>query len=181
MILNVSDAILLLELEAFKFVLNDDTWKKFGYSRRPKRGSFFNRFVSKEKFIKETFLSREFFCAAIGEGLFPFCKENNSEYRQKIVDFAVNSTLTTDDSIRRALRFESYNDAYSYIYNHVTDYVDNKEDSSSGVFIKHSKCEIGLSVTPEYICSVCWLDESNIKNFKLASLCVVAKGVVYDL
>ena len=41
-------------------VVSDHNWKFFGFKRRPKRGTFFNRFICESKLKKEQFLTREF-------------------------------------------------------------------------------------------------------------------------
>ena len=44
---------------AIHTVMDDHWWKEFGFSKRPKRGRFFDKFINKDQLAIETFLVRE--------------------------------------------------------------------------------------------------------------------------
>ena len=45
-----------------KFVMDDTNWRLVSFRRRPRRGAFFDCFVSRRRLARETAVLREFFC-----------------------------------------------------------------------------------------------------------------------
>ena len=58
---NINEQTLYLASLIAGAVIKDEHWKLFGFKERPKRGKFFEKFVSKNELIKENFLIRELF------------------------------------------------------------------------------------------------------------------------
>lgn len=50
------------------FISSDDTWISYGFKKRPKRGSLYNRFINKEQLAIERFINREIFIFCIYQG-----------------------------------------------------------------------------------------------------------------
>jgi len=48
-----------------QFVLDDENWRLVGYARRPRRGSFFSRFLPRQRLERETRILQEFLCLTL--------------------------------------------------------------------------------------------------------------------
>jgi hypothetical protein len=50
---------------SLQFVLDDENWRLVGYARRPRRGSFFSRFLPRQRLERETRILQEFLCLTL--------------------------------------------------------------------------------------------------------------------
>ncbi|MEK4207142.1 hypothetical protein [Paenibacillus sp. FSL R10-2788] len=118
-----------------KMVLDDWTWKVFGYKKRPKRGTKFNRFVNQKKLVSETFLVREIFISCFSSGIITI--QFNRNMFERILDFMLERFLNTEGIIN-ALRFDSKREAKNYLLEGLREYAGIDLDSFVSVFIKRA-------------------------------------------
>lgn len=118
-----------------KMVLDDWTWKAFGYKIRPKRGAKFNRFVNQKKLMNETFLVREIFISCFASGIIAI--EFDSNITEKILEFMLEQFLNTE-GIVKALRFDSKREAKNYLLEGIKEYVVIDLESFVTVFFKRA-------------------------------------------
>lgn len=105
-----------------KVVLDDWTWRVFGYKKRPKRGALFTKFIKKTELIRETFLVREIFIMCSSSGIIEISKKVDEETLSKVISFVVDDLLNYD-GITGAFRFNSRREAENYIIDGIYDYV----------------------------------------------------------
>ena len=67
-----------------EFLLDDETWKLFGYKKRPKRGAIFSRLFPK-KYELDNFIFRHFFILGVIDVLNGIKKSKQSYYNKTIV------------------------------------------------------------------------------------------------
>jgi hypothetical protein len=121
-----------------KTIFDDWTWKVFGYKKRPKRGAFFNRFVSEPKLIRETFLIREFFLSSCASGLVSLPRKYPKEFCLKIGKYIIDSLLSVDGTVK-AFRFTSQKEARDYLEEGLNNYLETEFDSFVTVFFKRAQ------------------------------------------
>lgn len=49
-----------MALESFQIMREDQIWRMFGFNKAPKRGNFFNKFISEENLRQEGFIKKNF-------------------------------------------------------------------------------------------------------------------------
>ncbi|WP_405168324.1 hypothetical protein [Paenibacillus sp. FSL H3-0286] len=118
-----------------KMILDDWTWKAFGYKKRPKRGAKFNRFVNQKKLISETFLVREIFISCFASGIIAI--EFDKNMSERIVGFMLERFLNTEGIIK-ALRFDCKREAKNYLLEGIQEYVVVDLESFVTVFFKRA-------------------------------------------
>ncbi|WP_340031142.1 hypothetical protein NSQ20_25545 [Paenibacillus sp. FSL K6-1122] len=119
-------------------VLDDWTWRVFGYRKRPKRGAFFTKFIKKSKIIRETFLVREIFIMCSSSGIIEISKKVDDEILSKVIRSMVDDLLDYD-GITVAFRFNSKREAENYIIDGIYDYVNAEFEEFNSVLFKRAQ------------------------------------------
>lgn len=119
-------------------VLDDWTWRVFGYRKRPRRGAFFTNFIKKSKIIRETFLVREIFIMCSSSGIIEISKKVDDELLSKVIKSMVDNLLDYD-GITVAFRFNSKREAENYIIDGIYDYVNAEFKEFNSVLLKRAQ------------------------------------------
>ena len=125
-------------------VLEKEHWQAFGYRKRPRRGKYFDVFISAKKLELETVLLREFWAASFSR---VFCWTLNQRQFQYRIEFIARLIDFCIDGISRPLwssfSFTTVDDAIIFLVDSCQDYgnIDLKEHVK--VFLK--RCRSHLS------------------------------------
>ncbi len=107
------------------FCLDDSVWKDFGYKKRPRRGSWFNRFIKEDILKKEIFLLRELFICCISTCILTLNDSYSFEFKMKIAARMIEKLLSLDGIIS-AYSFSNCDDAAKYFINGIKHYHTDK-------------------------------------------------------
>lgn len=133
------------------FCLDDKVWNIFGYNKRPKHGSYFNKFIKTEVLLKEKFLLRELFVSCVADCTLAVTNDYPVELRHKIAVRSIHLLLTYDGCIV-AFGFQTYEEAIQYFSKSLKDYLNNEK--SADVFITHANNILGELFNPVWIVSI---------------------------
>jgi|GEM_PF-4951471 len=117
--------------------MDDLTWRLVGFRRRPRRGPFFDRFVSSERLERETTLTREFLwlaLAAMTRWVFHRSAQVESPalLLGRILELSIDGL---SDPLWPVFRFKTREEALSLTSNAIVAYVVAKPaDQGAGVF-----------------------------------------------
>jgi hypothetical protein len=138
MIKNASDFSDQLMGISVNTVLDDWTWKAFGYKRRPKRGAYFQKFLSEQKSVREKFLVREFFITSCASGLVSLSEKNSLDFRLRI-GMHIIDTLLSVEGITKSFNFTSKEEAKDYLNKGLVEYVNKGYDNFTSIFFSRAK------------------------------------------
>jgi hypothetical protein len=96
-------------------MLDDNTWRAFGFRRRPRRGAFFNRFIERRKLERETVLLRELSAASFS-AIFRWADSldrfpHGAAFLAKLLEYCIDGITVP---IWPVMRFDSRRDAIAY-------------------------------------------------------------------
>lgn len=120
--------------------LDNNIWRLFGYKKRPKRGSFFNRFINEKKLFTEKFILREIYIICIINAI-SFI-ENEIEVKDLILKRTLDQFFSYQGIIE-ALYFTSEFEAYNYFYKSLYDYLNSSREEYNNIFINRSQNILG--------------------------------------
>ncbi|WP_433752293.1 hypothetical protein [Paenibacillus amylolyticus] len=135
---NIEDLLSELTGISSRMVLDDWTWRVFGYKKRPKRGAFFTKFINKSKLIRETFLIREIFIMSSSSGIIELSKKVDDEILSKWVKSMVEELLDYE-GMTGAFRFNSRREAENYIIDGIYDYLNVELEEFNSAFFNRAK------------------------------------------
>ena len=130
------------------FCLDSNIWRMLGFKRRPKRGSFFTKFVKSDVLVKENFILRELYVSCIADCINAVANTYVVEYRFKIAARAIEIMLLYDGCIE-SYGFDTYHEASLYLTNCLKDYFNNEE--ASVVFVTHATNILGKYFNPAWL------------------------------
>ncbi|WP_348624806.1 hypothetical protein ABFT51_09095 [Paenibacillus peoriae] len=142
---SIKEIAIELSIISGKMVLDDWMWKAFGYNKRPKRGAFFTKFISRSRLVRETFLIREIFIACCSSGLIALSTKVDTDMISKIIGLILD-TLLNVDGVTAAFRFNSRREAENYILEGFNEYM--KEDIGNFNTVLFDRAQI---FTEDYI------------------------------
>lgn len=103
-----------LAFGVFQSVLHDQQWRTFGFKGHPRRGSLWDRFISKDRLALESFLLREFAILAIAQTTRTIKRRLAPDWTTLIVA-RVLSTLLIDRGVRESLHFATLDQGLEYL------------------------------------------------------------------
>lgn len=129
---------------ASNLTLNKDIWQLFGYTDRPKRGSYFNKFIKHDILCKEYFILREVFCATIGCGIVCVPYDHPYNFKEIIVSKCVNYLFSMDSKgITISFGFKEPDELIEHLSEVLLDYIESDEKELSIVFNQHAMNQLG--------------------------------------
>lgn len=169
---------------ASHLIVDDNTWRLFGYKKRPKRGAYFNFLVNKEKLKIEKFILRELYIICISNAVSII--ENDIKTIYLIVNGIIDHYLERY-SMASAFSFPSNLDAYNYFYQGVYDYFNAENKVCLEVFMDRTNNILGSFnaswiVSFIQLCSVSMNPLSNInKHLKEKYKPVLNNDIVFKV
>ena len=128
-----------------KVVMDNWMWRIFGYKRKPKRGSFFNKFIDQTKLIQENFILRELFICNVATAVISLPNTCSIALQSKIASRAID-IIFSHDGMLESFNFNSIHEALLYFGSNISDYLCTEYENYSDVFIKHAKNVMGNSI-----------------------------------
>lgn len=125
-----------------QMVLDNWSWKIFGFKSRPRRGAFFNRFIKKERLVKEIFLIREFFIIGCYTGVNSLPESMSMTKREEICMNVINKLLNVEN-ILSSFDFSSKEEAKEYFLSGIKDYANSGQDNIGNVLFDRAKAQLG--------------------------------------
>ncbi len=108
-----------------QFILDDSNWRLVSFRRRPRRGSFFDRFVSRRRLARETAVVQEFFClvlAVVTRWIFQRSgdRAQPEELLGRVLELCIDGFT---DPLWPVFRFTTFEEAASFVSEGVPAYV----------------------------------------------------------
>jgi hypothetical protein len=140
-------------------VLSNKHWQAFGYKRRPRRGRFFNGFVSAEKLERETTLLRELWAAAFGAVFVWASDEPNfperGKFLAKLTEYCIDGL---GEPIWPSFRFATRSDAVGFVVQACNDYTGIYQPAERmRIFLERSGEQMSQPVPKPWVVGVAWL------------------------
>lgn len=135
-----------------QLALHEWQWKAMGFKGPPRRGKWFNRFVSAERLAQETFLLREFAVASLAMGVGAI-REVQSDELARRVQARVIDLLVGTEGIWDAFRYHSPEEFCEYLIDGVGQYP-NDPDSAVPVFAKRAHTAEGNPFRPAWLVGI---------------------------
>jgi hypothetical protein len=120
-------------------IISDANWQAMGFAKCPRRGAFFDWFVSSGRIARERFLTREFFVWPFATQIFVICDTQGAETAACVGARVLE--LLRDRDYARALRFANDDEMFRYIVAGGSDYLSDIERSIA-VFIRRAQVEL---------------------------------------
>lgn len=100
-----------------QFVLDDANWRLVGYARRPRRGSFFNHFVPRQRLDRETKILQEFLCLTLAAITWWITRRKFQPPQPEALLGRILEICLEEDGrgLWATFRFPSHEDAISYV------------------------------------------------------------------
>ena len=151
-------------------VLDNNHWRAFGYRRTPRRGAFFDKFVSPEKLEREITLQRELWAAAFG--LVFYWAELHPEFQYRIKFLARLMDLCVDgldEPLWPVFRFRTRHEACEFLLEACRQYGTSDLGDHARVFLDRCRLRLNQEIPPGWIFGSAWLFcESIVQSVILA-------------
>jgi hypothetical protein len=104
----------LLCAAVLQCVLDDQMWRNFGFKGRPRRGSFWDRFIDKDRLTVERFLVREFTVVALASTARALCAHPDAGVTGALLARVFDRIVGKPD-MRKPLCFTHLQEAIDYL------------------------------------------------------------------
>lgn len=102
-----------------RLILDDYFWQLFGYKKTPRRGSWFNKFINRNKLNQEIFLLRELFIVSLCTSVKSFYNLSN-DLQYRLLNNLLENFLH-QSGIVGAFHFNTLHEAFLYFQDGIND------------------------------------------------------------
>jgi hypothetical protein len=159
-----------MAMESIQTIREDKVWRLFGFKKAPKRGSYFNRFVNKEKLMLERFFRKELFILSYSAGVLSLPEYCDAGFKVKFLSRGIKMITEEMPEIAPAFGYDTGKKLSSYFHKGVTEYYKvGKMDSGHFLttFSKRGADELGNNFKSEWtsvVAAMCLHPDSPIMD-----------------
>lgn len=129
-------------------------WEVMGFKSVPRRGSWFNRFVPKERRTKEEFLLRELAVATISTGAHVVARECSPPAAARVTAWIIQS-LCEAEGVPESFRFSSAEDLGVHLVKGVRSYSTSRDASSlASTFLRRAAASLGEALSGGWLLGI---------------------------